>query len=128
MAVPKNNPDYPKVVWARAPELVPRYIRLAVSEKTLSTLFATQRFAAMGEYAGLILGQGVLIRPSAIYQGLKRPFHGPGMDETVYAYVSRPAMSFTYRLAARVSPADLRQLPPPAARYLLRLSPSPPMW
>lgn len=113
MAAPKNDLNYPKIVWARAPEGDNGYVRLMVSERQLATLYGAQRYAAMGEYAGLILGEGVLIDPTVIYQGLKRPFHQPGMDENVYAYVSRPDRSFTYRTAGVVSPDKLVRLQAP---------------
>jgi len=113
MTVPVNNPDYPKVVWARVRETGTRYLRLVVSEKTLAALFETKRFAAMGEYTGLIVGSGVLVRPTVIYQGLKRPFRRPGVDESVYAYVSRPSTSFSYRAAPRVVPGNLQTIPAP---------------
>jgi hypothetical protein len=113
MEFPKNDPATPKLVWARAPDEETRYLRLSVDEKTLTTLLDSRRLASLGEYAGLIFGIGILNHPTAIYQGLKRPFLGPGVDDAIYAYVSRPAVSHTYRPAKILTNAELQTLPAP---------------
>jgi hypothetical protein len=107
MPAPTNNLAYPKIVWARVPECASEYLRLTVSEKTLASLFGDRRYAALGEYAGLILQEGVLAAPTAIYQGLRRPLDRPGVSATVYAYVSRPQRSYTYRTPGVVTPDRL---------------------
>jgi hypothetical protein len=71
------------------------------------TLLDSRRLASLGEYAGLIYGSGVLTRPTAIFQGLLRPFLGPGVDDTIYAFVARPDGSFTYRDERRLSSEQL---------------------
>jgi hypothetical protein len=113
MEIPRNDPTTPKLVWARAPDEQTRYVRLSVDEKTLTTLFESRRLASLGEYAGLIFGLGVLNHPAVIYQGLKRPFLGPGVDDTIDAYVSRPHLSYTYRPEKILTNAELRTLPAP---------------
>ena len=85
--IPENDPETPKIVWARAPESE-EYIRLGMSTKTMVTLLDSRRLASLGEYAGLIFGSGVLSNPLAIFQGLLRPFLGPGLT-TPYTPMSR---------------------------------------
>jgi hypothetical protein len=110
--IPENDPETPKIVWALAPE-GEGYIRLGMSTKTMLTLWDSRRLASLGEYAGLIYQSGVLVRPSRIYQGLLRPFLGPGVDDTVYAYISRPHGSFIYRDEKLLSLGQLRYVPAP---------------
>jgi hypothetical protein len=50
----------------------------------------------MGEYLGLILLGGILEDPVAIFQGIKRPYFGDGLDNFVFAYISCPLVSYTY--------------------------------
>ena len=52
--------------------------------------------AALGEYVGLIFGDGVLEIPVAVFQGIKRPYLRDGLDNFVFAYVSNPKATYCY--------------------------------
>jgi hypothetical protein len=110
--IPENDAEAPKIVWAKAPE-GNGFIRLASSAKTMMTLLESRRLASLGEFAGLIRNSQVLVSPTAIFQGLLRPFFDEGVDDTIYAYVSRSQVSFTYRDEKRLTSQQLRAIPAP---------------
>jgi|SRR5580658_1501216 hypothetical protein len=95
---PKNDPLVSRVVWARSPKQAGdvEYVRLGVHHLTTRKMVESGRLAAIGEYCGLIHGEGLLAAPAGIFQGLKRPLSAPGMDGRVYAYITVPHTNFTY--------------------------------
>ena len=113
MDAPKNDPETPKIVWARAPEREARYIHVAVHERTLTTFLDSRKLASLGQYTGLIYRDGTLAYPVQISQGLKRPYRGMMLDDKVLVYISKPTLTYTYRSETQLTLQQLRSLPPP---------------
>lgn len=113
MNAPQNDPDTPKIVWARAPEREERYIQVAVHNATMIALLESRRLASLGEYAGLIYDQAALASPARIYQGLLRPYGDMMIDDKVLVYTSKPRLTYTYRDEVQLTFGQLRSLPPP---------------
>lgn len=90
-----NRPRNGKIVLARAP-LHGANVFLGVHHKTTRALVTSGRLASLGEYVGLIYGLGILENPVAIFQGLNRPYFGSSIDSSVYIYVNKPHLSFTF--------------------------------
>jgi hypothetical protein len=78
--MPANDPRKARLVWARAPSNAGESIWLAVQSRTTRPLVDTGRLRAIGEYMGLILIEGVLQDPAAIFQGIRRPYFGEDLD------------------------------------------------
>ena len=108
-----ENPKTHRVVLARAPTVEPQQVMLGLHYKVARDLVETGRLAALGEYVGLIFGASILLNPVAIFQGLNRPFRGPGVDETIYAYISTPGSSYTFT-PPESSTESPRRVPPPS--------------
>ncbi len=107
-----NRPTNARVVLARAPVHATN-VYLGVHPKTTRTLASSGRLVALGEYAGLIWGMGILENPVAIFQGLNRPYYGNSVDSSVYVYVNKPHTSFRYSVGDQFTDADPAQIPPP---------------
>jgi hypothetical protein len=67
--------------------------------------------AALGQFAGLVAGAEVLLRPVALYQGLMRPLRGAGVDDTIVAYVTKPGITYEFD----ANGIDCRRLPAPTS-------------
>src|SRR6266851_2061576 len=113
VGIPENDPETPKIVWARAPRPEAGFIRVVVHEKTLMTFLDARWLPSLGQYAGLIQGDGVLATPRRISQGLKRPYRGVVSDDNVLIYIAKPSLTYTYRDENRRTSRQLRSLPPP---------------
>ena len=111
--MPTNDPRNQKLIWAQYPSIGDNVIRLAVSSTVTRDLVETNRLEAMGEYSGLIFSEGVLQSPTAIFQGIRRPFLADGLDNFVYAYVSAPHISYTYYLRDRFDGTGPHEVPAP---------------
>jgi hypothetical protein len=109
-----NDVRKPRLIWARSLSETGGEIRLAVQSKTTRPLVETGRLEAMGEYMGLILLEGVLQDPIHIYQGIKRPYFGDGLDNFVYAYTCSPLVSYTYYPGDRFRGTGPHEIAPPA--------------
>lgn len=72
-------------------------IPLVIEPDNIRVLLQSGRMAALGELVGLIFGDAVLSAPIAIFQGLRRPYKGEGVDNFVYAYVSRPRCTYSFK-------------------------------
>jgi hypothetical protein len=92
-----------RIVLARAP-VRGADVYLGVHHKTTRTMAASRRLAGLGEYVGLIYGMGILENPVAIFQGLNRPIFGGSLDASVYVYVNKPHVSFTFSVSGPHSP------------------------
>jgi hypothetical protein len=117
-----ENPKTHRVVLARAPTVEAQQVMLGLHYKVAQDLVETGRLAALGEYVGLIFGASVLLDPVAIFQGLNRPFRGPGVDETIYAYVSTPGWNYTYAPPANSTEDPRRVLPPSESVFVTFVS------
>lgn len=109
-----ERPASHRIVIARAPETEFRQIRLGIHYKITRDLERTGRLAAIGEYVGLIVGDCVLFDPQAIFQGLRRPFNGPGKDDTVFIYVSNAQVSYTFAPGTKNTDVGPQRISPPA--------------
>jgi hypothetical protein len=111
--MPANDPRKARLVWARAPSDRGENIRLAVQSKTTRPLVHTGRLRAIGEFMGLILLEGILQDPPQIYQGIKRPYFGEGLDNFVYAYTCDPLISYTYSPRDQFDNTGPHEIEPP---------------
>lgn len=112
MNEPQNDPAKPNLIWARKPVVAPDWSRLVAHPRTFQKWVEMKAWTKIGEYAGLVHGsfaltsdgEGVvgtrgLLRPVAIFRGLRRPLHdglGAGADRDVLIYVTNPPHSYTY--------------------------------
>ena len=110
MAHVENDPEHARCVWAKTPTTGTQFqgkpfVRLAVHQETIKSLCDGILNAKLGEYCGLIHGnvwgeaenqEGTsgLINPVAIFKGLKRPMISPGIDQSVYVYVTNPDVNY----------------------------------
>lgn len=85
------NPKTSRVALARHPTQDVEVVSLGVHQRTTHHLVDSGRLASLGEYYGLIYLSGVLTSPHVIFQGLNRPFLSPGIDDTIFAYLSPPS-------------------------------------
>ena len=114
MPTSPERPASHRVVIARAPEVDFRQIRLGLHYKIVRDLEKTGRLTAIGEYVGIIVGECTLFDPVAIFQGLKRPFAGPGKDETVFVYVSNAQTSYAFSPGTKNTDLGPQRMAPPA--------------
>ncbi len=112
MDEPQNDPSIPNLIWARRPELsVPSWVPLVVHPDTVRKWAEMKAWSKIGEFAGLVHGRlapgrdgtqipgtAGLMRPTAVFRGLKRPLHdGEGAcDHDMLIYVTNPARSYEY--------------------------------
>ena len=113
VSLPKR-PATHRVVIARAPEVEFRQLRLGLHYQIARDLAKAGRLAAIGEYVGLIVGDCTLFDPVAIFRGLKRPFAGPGKDETIFVYVSNAVTSYTFAPGTENADIGPQRMAPPA--------------
>jgi hypothetical protein len=85
-----------RVVTARSPTSTVSMIKLGVQNRTTRPLVEDGRLSALAEYVGIIVAGEVLQSPTAIFQGIKRPFLGDGLDNFVFVYISNPPETFHY--------------------------------
>ena len=50
----------------------------------------------MAEFQGIIRQEGVLLAPTAVFKGIRRPMHSEGVDNFVFVYVSSPTCDYRY--------------------------------
>lgn len=93
--MPETSPKI-RIVEAISPTVIGATIRFGVHFKTMRAFFEDGHRAPIGQYVGLMYQQKVLTKPTAIFQGIRRPFIADGADDGVYAYVSKPYWTFTY--------------------------------
>ncbi len=63
-----------------------------------------RRYAALGEFSGIIVGNCILQDPTAIFKGINRPLHNTGVDNFIFIYAAKP--SYTYKFCANNKPAE----------------------
>lgn len=123
--VPQNTVDNLKVVWARSWSAAGSPIEpilLWMPELVLIRYVDDLHANKIAEYLGLVHGfadvmpdPGVdgLMETTALFQGLRRPFHESGMDGDMFAFVMNPPVSFTYENPWQMAN---REIPVPCAR------------
>jgi hypothetical protein len=113
--MPKIEPNSAssRVAWARSPKQNTEYLIVGVHHITMRNYVDSRRLAGLGEYYGLIYLSNILAYFSAIFQGLNRPFLGPGVDETIYAYVSSPPENYTFLSDDKSSGSGPHRIPVP---------------
>jgi hypothetical protein len=82
---------------AAVPPISPRLIQVVVHPLVLRSHLSARNMSAFGQLSGLILGDQVLVNPTALFKGVKRPLHSDGVDNFVFIYVSKP--QYTYRFS-----------------------------
>lgn len=68
-----------------------------------------RRYAALGEFAGLIIEGKVLENPTGVFKGINRPLHSAGVDNFVFIYAAKPTC--TYRFSGDTRSADVLLAP-----------------
>jgi hypothetical protein len=82
---------------AAVPPVSPRLIPVVVHPSVLNSHLSARNMSAFGQLSGLILRDQVLVNPTALFKGVKRPLHSDGVDNFVFVYVSKP--DYTYRFS-----------------------------
>jgi hypothetical protein len=90
-----------KIVRARAPSGDGGIIPVTIDPSHLRVLLEAGRLTALGELVGLIIQDSVLEMPTGIFKGLRRPLLREGVDDFVFAYVTRPSLTYKFALGAR---------------------------
>jgi hypothetical protein len=107
------NSNTSRVAMARAPKQDLEIVSLGVHPRTTYHLVESGRLASLGEYYGLIYLTSTLTSPHAIFQGLNRPFLSPGIDDTIYAYLSSPKENYTFLAEDRNAGSGPHRIPVP---------------
>ena len=115
---PHNDPDKPNLVHALHPHNRGKYILLRVAPETIriwAHWFGSE--AKIGEYVGLVHGNFLgsvrgttgLLKPTAIFKGLRRPLHHVTMnaDHDVYIYVTNPEQNYCYPIRNRFGDSNV---------------------
>jgi len=79
IVLPSGN----KVVLLAHPDLMERHFR-------------SRNLSALGAYQGILRQESILLRPTAVFKGIKRPVHSEGVDNFIFVYVSSPECDYRY--------------------------------
>jgi hypothetical protein len=117
----RNRIIDPWTVWVPAPEDRSLTVRLFVARTLLTDLEKDLRATAFAQYYGHIHGKfahadesgarttvetdGLLNGATALFRGLQREMFAPGVDESVYIYISRPEYDY---VRTREQPLPIR--------------------
>lgn len=71
-------------------------IKVGVHPLVIEAHVNARNLTALGQFAGILKHEQVLLRPLAVFKGLKRPLHEPGVDNFVFVYVSTPTCDYRY--------------------------------
>ena len=86
--------------------LAPSLVAAVLHPVVLNNLLDEKQFAALGQFAGIIVKDRVLEAPTAIFKGLNRPLHSGGIDRFVFIYCCKPTCTYPS------VPTTVRHLPP----------------
>jgi hypothetical protein len=113
-----GNHSAMEIVSARAPTDGGEEISVIVHTEHLRIILETGRLAALGELGGLIFGDQILLQPVRIFKGLRRPLLREGVDDFVFAYVSKPSVTYKFPLRPRIDQKPDVLLPPTDAVFV----------